>query len=593
MLNYFALTEGVFTELSLIIVIAAAVSLVMWWLRQPLILGYILTGLIIGPSVFGLLRASETFETFSSIGIALLLFIIGLGLNFSIIKKLGKPVFITSGIQLMILGSAGYLASRAMGFNNIESIVIGLAIFFSSTIIIVKVLTDKKEQSRLHGQIAIGIILVEDIIATLALLFIAAGQGSTVNSQEIMTLFFKGTLLAALLVLAAAKILPKLGKVMAANQELLFLFAISWGFGIASLFEIAGFSVEVGALFAGVALASLPYAQEIGARLKPLRDFFVVIFFIVLGESLNIDNLAAGLVPAVILSAIVMVLKPSVITTSLGLLGYTKRVSFKAGINLSQISEFSIILVVLAVTAGMVRPELSAIITLVAIITITISTYLMHYDEKIFERFERINFRLFDKEGVHKEIKVESHYPFILFGYQKGGHEFVRTFKHMKKRYVVVDYDPVVIEHLERERIPFVYGDASDIELLDEVGAHTAKLIVSTVTDYEINQHLVKHVAQYNPKAVIICSASNTDEALQLYELGASYVMIPHYIGGERIGALIRQSGLRKTDFKRLRDKHLKYLDRYFGVLAEEETISEKKLGQAILKSITDLAGKD
>lgn len=582
--------ENIFSELSLILVLAAVVAFIMNLLRQPLILGYILTGLLVGPTGFDLIHSRETFEGFSSIGISLLLFIIGLGLNIAVIKKLGKPVFITAAVELFTIGSVGFVVSTLLGFRGVEALIIGLALFFSSTIIIVKVLTDKKEQSRLHGQIAIGIILIDDIIATLALLFVTAGKGDSIDTFEIGTLLLKGGLLISLLFFVSSQVLPRLGKLIASSQELLFLFAISWGFGIASLFERAGFSIEVGALFAGVALASLPYAQEIGARLKPLRDFFVVLFFIVLGESLNVTNIPGAILPALALSAIVIILKPIIITTTLGVLGYTKRVSFKTGINLSQISEFSIVLVVFAASSGVIDPTLTAIITLVAIITIATSTYLMHYDEKLFARFDKMRFRLFEREGTRKETIVHTHYPLILFGYQKGGHEFIRTFKHMKKRFVVVDYDPEVIDSLERQRIPYVYGDASDVELLDEVGVHTAKLIISTVTDFEINQQLVKHVSQYNPQAVIITSANNTEEAMELYALGSSYVMIPHYIGGEKISAFIRQSGLRKRDFKDYKDKHLKYLDKHFGVLVEPTEEHKKKLGRAILQNFADLS---
>lgn len=582
---------NIFSELSLIIVIAAAISWIMWRLRQPLILGYILSGLLIGPAAFNLIHSPEIFETFSSIGIALLLFIIGLGLNVSVIKKLGKPVFMTAAAELLTVGLMGYLVSMALGFRSTEALIVGLALFFSSTIIIVKVLTDKKEQNRLHGQIAIGIILIDDIVATLALLFVAAGKDSSFGAGEVLGLMIKGAFLIALLMFFSRNILPRVGKVMASTQELLFLFAIAWGFGVASLFEKVGFSVEVGALFAGVALASLPYAQEIGARLKPLRDFFVVLFFIVLGESLNTSNLTAGIWPALLLSAIVILLKPVTITTTLGLLGYTKRVSFKAGINLSQISEFSIVLVVLAASTGMVSNQLSAIITLVAIITITTSTYLMEYDEALYAYFDKLKIRLFERGQDQKEKITHTHYPYILFGYQKGGHEFVNTFRQMGKRFVVVDYDPDIIDHLERQHIPYVYGDATDIELLDEIGAQTAKLVVSTITDFEIDQQLVKHVHRNNPGAVIITSANDNDQAMKLYQLGSSYVIIPHYIGGEKISAFIRQSGLRKTDFKKYREKHLKYLDKNFGPWVEEAEGEEqtKKIGKAILANIADL----
>jgi Kef-type K+ transport system membrane component KefB len=557
--------ENVFAELSLVIVITACVSLFMKLIRQPLILGYILSGLLVGPSVFGLIHSVETFEAFSSIGIALLLFIIGLGMNVSELRKLGKVVILVATATLATISSVGYATSSILGFDRTESLIIGLALFFSSTIIIVKILSDKKEQNRLHGQIAIGVILLDDIVATFALLFVVAGQGDGLSISEVGVLFGRGVLLMAGLALASTQVLPRVSRFMASSQELLFLFAIAWGFGIATLFELAGFSIEVGALFAGVSLASSPYALEISSRLKPLRDFFVVLFFITLGESLNITNLSAGIFPALVLSAIVVALKPFVVISLMGLLGYTKRVSFKAGINLSQISEFSIVLVVLATSAGLVRPEISAIITLVAIITIASSTYLMHFDDELFTRFDRIRLHLFEKEVTYKEKKNRSSYPLVLFGYHHGGHEFIKTFKDIGKRYLVIDYDPSVIDTLEHQDIPYLYGDATDSELLDEIGIHASKLIISTFSDYEVTTALVTNVNRINPSAVIICHADNKDEAVALYELGATYVMIPHFLGSEKISAFIKKSGLRKSEFNQFREKHLSYLESHFG----------------------------
>lgn len=556
--------DHVFAELSLVIVITACVSLFMKLIRQPLILGYILAGLLVGPSVLGLITSVETFEAFSEIGIALLLFIIGMGMNVSELKKLGKVVILTALASLITIGTVGFAASGLMGFTRTESIIIGLALFFSSTIIIIKILSDKKETNRLHGQVAIGVILVEDIVATFALLFIVAGQEGGLDASQVGILLGKGALLLAGLGFCSIQLLPRISRFMASSQELLFLFAIAWGFGIATLFELAGFSIEVGALFAGVALAASPYALEISSRLKPLRDFFVVLFFIALGESLNVTNLAAGIWPALVLSAIVIALKPFIVISTMGLLGYTKRVSFKTGINLSQISEFSIILVVLAASAGLVRQDISAIITLVAIITIASSTYLMHFDDSLFERFDKIRLHLFEKEVAYKEKRNRSNYPLVLFGYHHGGHEFIKTFKSINKRYLVIDYDPQVIDTLEHQDIPYLYGDATDAEMLDEIGIHNTKLVVSTFSDYEVTTALVQNISRINPAAVIVCHADNKGEAIELYALGATYVMIPHYIGSEKISAFIKKSGLKKSEFMHFRDKHLTYLENHF-----------------------------
>jgi CPA2 family monovalent cation:H+ antiporter-2 len=217
----------------------------------------------------------------------------------------------------------------------------------------------------------------------------------------------------------------------------------------------------------------------------------------------------------------------------------------------------------------MVRPEISAIVTLVAIITIATSTYLMHYDDELFKRFDRIKFHLFEKETVYKEKRSKLGYPLVLFGYHHGGHEFIRTFKDIGKRYVVVDYDPNVIETLEHQRIPYMYGDAADVELLEEVGIESAKLVISTFTDFEITQQLVRNVNRINPNTVIICHADNIVEAVRLYDLGSTYVMIPHYIGTEKASSFIKKSGLKKSEFKKYREKHLAYLQSHYEINVE------------------------
>lgn len=547
----------VFTQLSVVLVVATLMALLMRRLKQPLIVGHILTGILVGPSLLHLIEDKHSFHTFSEIGIALLLFIIGLELSVSVIKKLGRPVFLTAAAILMTVGTIGFLVGTAFQFTTQEAILLGLAMFFSSTIIIAKVLSDKKEISRLNGQIAIGVILIDDIIATFALLFVAASStGEALGPAEIGLLLLKGVVVIGVLALLGTKVLPKALKSVAKSQELLFLFALAWGFGVASAVNAIGFSIEIGALFAGVALAHLPYAHQIGARLKPLRDFFVVLFFISLGENLNFDNIAAAIVPALILSIIVLVLKPLVVMTSLGLLGYTRRTSFKTGVNLSQISEFSIILIVLAASTGMVSEYVSAVVTIVALLTITVSTYLMQYDNKIYQKFDH-RLRMFERRGAVDAHSEAKEYPLILFGYKNGGHQYLRTFRSLKKKFVVVDYDPEVIEELQKSNVDYLYGDATDPELLAEIHMDSAKLVVNTINEPSINISLVKHIRKKNQDAVIVCSADNYNEAAELYRLGATYVMLPHFIGSERLNTFISTHGISKQSFDNYREKHM------------------------------------
>jgi hypothetical protein len=407
----------------------------------------------------------------------------------------------------------------------------------------------------LYGRIAIGVTLMEDLMATVALLFVtAAGGGATLRDFEV--LLMRGILLGVGLAVMGVYIMPRLSKFFASSQEFLFMFALMWAFGVASLFEIAGFSIEVGALFAGVTLAALPYAQEISTRLKPLRDFFLVLFFVSLGERLGLDSIASALIPAIILSAIVVVFKTFVIASSLGRLSYTEQTSYKVGIHLSQISEFSVILVVLAQSTGLVSEHVTNILTVTALITIGVSTYLMHYDDKL---YRSINgwLKFIERPNPKLEPRVNQGYKLILFGYHKGGHEFIKAFQEMRKRYIVVDYNPEVIELLDRQHISNIFGDATDYELLEEIGVHKAELVVSTVTDLDTNLLLVRHVNQWNPEGVFICHANSYDHAAKLYEHGAAYVMLPHFIGSEQMSSFIRKNGSDKQAFDRYRKRHI------------------------------------
>lgn len=545
---------SIFYQLSSVLALAAAISLLVRLFKQPPIIGYIVSGFIVGPALLNVIHAEAAFESFSQIGIALLLFMVGLGLNVGVIRSTGKPVMLTFLVITAVLGGVGYGASWLLGFSHIESLLMATALLFSSTIIVVKALSDKRGQSRLYGQLAIGILLLEDIVATIALLLVSTGGES--GASQFGLLLAKGLGLGVGLTVVGAVAMPRLARFFASSQELLFLFALAWTFGVASAFSASGFSLEVGALFAGVALAHLPYAQEMGTRLKPLRDFFITLFFIGLGIHLGLAEIRSAILPALLFSLIVMVLKPLLTIGSLGLMGYTKQTSFKSAVHLSQISEFSIVLVVLASTMELVSDQLVAVITLTALLTIALSTYLMQYDTKLYRKFENwLSF--FERKDTKRELKALKHYPLILLGYHKGGYEFVRTFRQMKKSYVVIDFDPDVVEEMERRNINHIYGDATDLELLDEIGVHRSELVISTIADAQTNRLLVGHIMRHSRDALFICHATSYDEAEKLYGKGAAYVILPHFIGSEQISAFIRRHGSSKKAFQKYRQDHL------------------------------------
>ena len=558
--------HDVFLELSLIIAIGTGVSLIMRLLKQPLIIGHIITGIIVGPSFLHIVGSAETIEVFSKIGIALLLFIIGLGLNPKVIKEVGKVAAIGGGLQIALTALFGWIAATVLGFNMTEALLLAIALSFSSTIIILKLLSDKKEQTRLYGKVTIGILLIQDVVATLVLLFITAQTDQTGFAPgQLALLAAKGFGLATIMFVIGNKVLPRLNNLIAGSQEFLFLFAIGWGFGAAALFQVAGFTIEIGALLGGVCLAGLPYTQEISSRLRPLRDFFVVVFFINLGARLSFGNILVVMPAVIICTLIVVIIKPLIVMMVMGLLGYTKRTSFKSAITLAQISEFSLVLGTIALEQGKVNEDFVSILTLVALITIAASTYMIMYADALYASLEK-NLSLFERAKAQYEQKESRrHYELVLFGYQRGGHEFVKVFRSLKRKFVVVDYDPEVIDKLEHEEIDYLYGDATDVELLEEVGLDKSKMIVSTITDHETNKFLVGLIDKVNTHAVIITHADTIDEAAELYELGASYVMMPHYIGSEKIGAFIKKSGFKKSEFRKFRDKHLAYLQSHYS----------------------------
>lgn len=541
-------------QLSIVLGMAALISIVMRLLRQPLIIGYILTGLAAGPAVFGIIKDQAAFASFSQIGITLLLFIVGLGLDIKLIRSTGKPAFVSFVTNFALVCLSALAMTGLFGFTVTEAFLMGVGMVLSSTIVVVKSLSDEREQNRLHGRLAIGVLLVEDIAATIVLILLATANGGA--GDDFIQLAARGLLLAAALALTGWTMLPRLARFFAASQEFLFTFALAWAFSVAAIFDAAGFSVEVGALFAGVSLASLPYAQEISTRLKPLRDFFLLLFFISMGEHLTLDGIAGAMGAAVFGAFIVTFVKPFGTSNALGALNYTKQTSFKTAARLSQVSEFSIVMLSLAYAEGLVGGKAVSVMTLTALITIASSTYLMKYDGALYRRFKRI-LPVIERVQPASAKGKASNYSFILFGYRRGGHEFISTFRGMRKPYVVIDHSPAVIELLERQRIPAIFGDATNYELLQETGIANAELVVSVLPGIHANLTLLEYLQKHNPEVIFICHANDHDDAARLYQKGASYVMLPHYIGSEKMSAFILHHGNDKTAFDAYKEKHL------------------------------------
>ena len=553
-----------FLEFSSIVIIATIVAVLVRVLNQPLVVGYIFTGILLGPLFLNIVHSTNYIDLFSKIGITILLFIVGLNLKPNVIKEVGKVSIIGGLAQVLLTLVLGFLLSLLLGISLVHALYIGLALSFSSTIIVLKLLSDMDDLSKVYGKISVGFLLVQDLVAIVALLFI-----SSFSETQQLPLLQTGLLL-SLKLLAAGVCIYLVTKYIishaihyiAHSQELLFLFSLAWGLGLASIFYVIGFSVEVGALIAGVSLSITPYADSIASRLKPLRDFFIVLFFILLGSNLVISNVSELLVVTVVFSLFVLVGKPLIVFFLMNVLGYSTKQSYQTGLSLAQVSEFSFILAALGLTVGHLDKSTVTLITLTGLITIAGSSYFILYSDEIFPFVEKILKKI---EIVHnrKSITNKQLEPeVILFGYDRVGRDFVEAFKKLNKTYLVIDYNPELIGELEDEKIPYEYGDVEDVELLEQLQLKKVKLCVSTIPDVKINSLLIHKIKEVTSQAIIIVRARETEEAKVLYELGATYVVMPHYLGAKYATAMIKRIGLNHNEFKEEREKHLEYVNK-------------------------------
>ena len=555
----------IFTEISLIILLVTVVSFLMKFLKQPFIVGYILSGIIAGPYFLNLIDSQENIEFFSKIGITILLFIVGIHLSPKVIKETGKASSVTGLGQILFTSIVGYAACRMLGFDNLSSIYIAVALTFSSTIIILKLLTDKGDMERLYGRISVGFLLVQDLVATFALIIVStfAGTDSASLLSVVSLLILKGLLLGVVIILVSVKVLPRILSSIASAQELLFVFSIAWGMMFASVFYVLGFSIEIGALVAGIALSTTPFAYEIASRLKPLRDFFILLFFILLGSQVVLDTIPQIIFPAFILFLIVFIGNPTVVAVLMNLLGYKRKTGFMAGLTVAQIGEFSLIFASMGVAVGHITNEVLSLITLVALMTIASSTYLIMFSDKTYPRLSGILKLLeFRKVGHEKRIGSDQNHDTILFGYDRVGSDLVKAIKKLDTSYLVVDYNPEAIKKLQEQEIPHAYGDAEDAEFLDDIYFGKVKMIVSTIPDVDTNKLLVEKLSNTNPKAISIVLSHDAKQTKELYAKGASYVITPIFLGAQYASHMISKHGFDAKSFIEEKERHLQYLAR-------------------------------
>lgn len=558
--------DSIFYDIGLIIIIAAISGYVAFRAKQPIIPAYILVGIIIGP-ILGLITNPQVMVMISEIGIAFLLFMIGLEIDFKRLQNVALVATIGGLLQVFLTFGLGFLIAVTFAIPKLEAVYVGCILAFSSTLVVVKILADKRQLETLHARIIVGILLMQDVIAIFALSILSTAQLSPIF---LLISILKGALLLGFMLLMSAYLLPKVFKHAAQSREILLLMALTIMFffsvfankvGYVMLYVLdffnltqhlspdiigqfqPGFSLAIGAFVGGMSIANLPYKFEIQGKTRSLRDFFATIFFVALGMQLVVSEVKTMLIPLIVFALFVILAKPLIVMLITSFFGYKKRPSFLTAISLAQVSEFSLIIVAQGLLLGHVSSQVFSMTILLTIITITTTSYLMNYQDWIYDRLAN-TLSIFERKVTYhghnlEQYEKDQEYDIILCGYNRTGYSIFKTLQKTGKKIMVVDYNPEVIRNLIHKKISCMYGDIGDTEVIDKINLKSAKMIISTASQIEDSLIILEKTKEANKHAIIYVTANQVEEAMKLYDAGADYVILPHFLGGEHASTLI------------------------------------------------------
>lgn len=534
-----------FYELTAMLVLAAGVGFLGQLLRQPMIVSFIAAGVLAGPSALGVVQSYDNIELLAELGVAVLLFLVGLKLDLKLVRTIGAVSLATGLGQVFFTSVAGFFIGLALGLDTTTSLYVAVALTFSSTIIIVKLLSDKKEVDSLHGRIAIGFLIVQDLVVVLAMMMLSAfGIGAQTGSDngawmQIGLVLLYGMIMFALVGLFIRYVATALVSRIAHSPELLITFAIGWAALLAALGSHFGFSKELGGLLAGVSLASTPFREAIVARLSSLRDFLLLFFFIALGSQLDLALLGSQVVPALIFSLFVLIGNPLIVMAIMGYMGYRKRTGFLAGLTVAQISEFSLIFMAMGISLGHVNAEALGLVTLVGLITIALSVYMITYSHLLYRWLEPF-IGIFERSMPARETSDDQHslerktYDVILFGLGRYGSAIAQLLRKSEMRLLAVDFNPSELRRHRTVSYDTMYGDACDQEFIGSLPLNSVQWVVSAMPQHDLGlTHedprliLIDALKHRNYKGKIAVSTQLAHEREALITRGADLVFLP------------------------------------------------------------------
>jgi Kef-type K+ transport system membrane component KefB len=514
-----------------VLAVAAVVGFVAVRLRQPLIVAFIVVGIAVGPAGLGLVEGEEPLELFAEIGIAVLLFLVGLKLDLRLVRSTGPVAALTGLGQVAFTSGVGFVLALGLGMDATTALYVAVALTFSSTIIVVKLLSDKREIDELHGRIALGFLIVQDIVVVLVMIVLSAvgGRGGDNLTLEIALLVARGGAFLVGLYVVARWVLPWALHRVARSQELLLVAAVAWAVSLAALGEWLGFSSEVGAFLAGFSIASTPFREAISSALTPLRDFLLLFFFIDLGSGLDLSTIGSEVPAAILLALFVLIGNPVIVLVIMGVMGYRKRVGFLAGLTVAQISEFSLIFVALGLDLGHIDESTVGLVTLVGLITIGLSTYMILYSHPLYERIAPL-LSVFERRQPTKgdDSAEESPVDIIVYGYGRFGGGIVHRLVDEGHHVLVVDWSPqAAASDPEEAGLEMVFGDAEDLEFPGSLPLARARAVVCTIPRVETSKMILRGLERWGFEGLVAVTAHTAADAEALEEAGAPLVLRP------------------------------------------------------------------
>ncbi|WP_440764665.1 cation:proton antiporter [Natronorubrum sp. DTA7] len=528
------------TDFAIIIVVATIVGIVARQTGQPTIIAYILTGLILGPVMFDIVTEDGLVESMAELGLGFLLFLLGMKMRFDDIREILRPIINIAVWQTILQTALALAVAWALGFEPTEIVIIALATVFGATPIIVKILTDKDEITSLPGKIDVGVLIVQDIYLVVVLALLGADELG--SASEIATtlgvIAVMMTFIALFSILSSRYLLPKLFREIADNKDVFLVVAIAWAFLFIAVSEQFDLSLEVGAFLAGISLAQLPYSKELEDRITPITDFFILVFFASIGLRLAADDLLAYWWEAIVASVVLMVGNFWIMFYLIDREDFSVETSFLGAINMVQVSEFSLVVGALAVQQGHIGTDVLGYLSLMALLTMSVSTYIINYNHTIYGQ-ARPWFSRFES-AAKKDIDLAEYTDHaIAIGYDEITERVLPILEEEYDDVVIIDRQTDHIDALEAEgRYDYIYGDFRHGEIRKAANLKGASFVLSSTVQPDVNRALLEEV---DDDATVFVEAERIDDARELYDRGAAYVIMSTYLTAEKLSEYLEQ----------------------------------------------------